>query len=356
MGIFFKDKKQAENAVQVNPVSKAPVLCGWGGVFPLPGAKGKRDYAASYLWVCLSRIIKGISNTTLYTKTADYTAKGICEWVMENSTLLFTQYVYQGYMAVRYNSKSKEYAVLSPNEVKTDQYGRVINRDAVAVYSPEYSTFKKTPVLYCKPILDILNDLCNTMSAANGTMGVLPVLSGSSIPANPKYKEDLAKMMGSEYGWGDEQIRYFLSQSELKVDTIDLKIKDMELRDNILAKFKELLVYWNIPTPLVIDTASSYNNMTEARKDFYSTCIRYYAETLLSLAQALLTASDVFLPKSAINYGFYNVPEMEKTISSFCEEQKVYLELLDKFAEKGVDVEEDIKNAYEELKRRIKEV
>lgn len=355
MGLFNRDKK-IQNAVQGNQVDAnfqtPPFLNGWD-FFNLK--KGKRDYASTYLWICLDRIIKGLSNVLFTTSKNEYVSKGICAFVNNNSTLLFDQFVRRGYMVVGYD-KDYNYQILGQTQIKLDTYGRVINRDAVVVYSPEYQTMRKTPVLLCKPIMDILNDLCNTLASTTDSLNVLPIISGNSIPASPAYKQNLAEAMSKNYGWSDDKYKYFLSQADLNVQTIDLGVDKLQLRDNITAKFKDLLNYWQIPVPLVIDDAATYNNISEARREFYNGCIRFYSENLLLLAKNLLTVSDVLLPQTTLNYTFSNVSEMEKTISGYCNEKGAYLELLKRFGECGVTVDDDIQKLYEEVKQTIKEV
>lgn len=353
MGIFNRNKKK--NAVQANAVDTSLPVPVWNGWDFVGIRKGRRDYAAAYLWVCVSRILKGLSNVTFYSDKEDYTAKAIASFVGGNYTVLLNQYLTRGFIAVGYD-RDNNYRVLGINEVRVDGEGRVTNRDAVVWYSPEYQLMRKTPALMCKPILDILNDLSNTMVATTGTMNTLPIISGNSIPAAPSFKEELASAMSKDYGWDDDQLKYFLSKTELKVDSVDLGVDKLKLGENISAKFKELLNYWNIPIPLVMDDASTYNNIVEARKEFYGTCIRFYAEALLSVAQALLTASEALLPKSTINYGFRNIPEMEKTLSGYCSEQKAYIELLEAFAKSGVDVTSELDRVYAEVKKRVREV
>lgn len=356
MGLFSNRDKKTQNAVQVNNVNSLPnIIVGWDGLGWKPNKKGYKNFADAYQWICLSTIIRGLSNVTYSSTSNSITPRGIASFLNTNYTLLFNQYVTMGYIAVRHD-KDYNYELLNANDIKKDAMGRVINRDTVVVYSPEYSIRRRTPVFMSIPILEMLNVLGNTMSESSTNMGVLPIISGASIPANPRFKEDLANAMTKNYGWGEDQMRYFLSQAELKVDEINLHISDLQLRDNILGKFKELLNYWNIPVPLVIDDSASYNNISEARREFYGSCVRFYAENILQIGQALLTASPEFLPKNTLNYHFNNIPEMEKTLSGFCEEKTAYLELLKKFAESGVDTSDEMQRMYDEIKLTIKSV
>lgn len=354
MGFF--DKLKTKNAVQINEVSKVGGFCSLYDIFDFfKSKKGKTDYSLFYLWICLEKIVKGLSNVSYTTSKDNIVANNIVWFINNNYALMLNSYVKLGFIAVRYD-KLMNYSVLCENDIKKDAYGRVINKNTVVVYSHEYQTSRKSPLTLCRPILHLLNQLGNTLEGTTNTMNVLPIISGQAIPANPKFKEELSNAMTNDYGFGDNQMRYFLSTSELKVDTIDLGIDKLNLKENITAKFKELLNYWEIPTILVLDDASTYNNIVEARKEFYNNCIRFYAEQFLLVGQALLTASDELIPKSTLNYRFSNVPEMENTISGYCSEQAAYLDLLGKFREQGIYVDDDIKNLYEKVKKEIKNV
>lgn len=353
MGLF--DRFRRTNAVQINEVDTTSHHIVWNG-WDFMGFKPNSGipFGETYLWVALERIIKGLSNVTFTTTKDNFVTNSIVRFIDNNATLLFNSYVKYGYIVVHYDKD--KYSLLGVNDIKKDNYGRIINTDCVVVYSPEYQLHGKTPIAMCRPILDMLDRLCGTMVATTQTLNVLPVISSNSIPADPTYKQALSDAMSREYGWGEKQMKYFLSRSEVKVDSIDLGIDKLQLRDNIDAKFKELLNYWNIPLPLVVDDASTYNNIVEARREFYGTCVRFYAEVLLKVGQYLLTVSEVYLPQSTLNYQFTNVSEMESTVSGYCNEKGAYIDLLAKFSESGIDVSDEVARVYNEVKRKIVEI
>lgn len=360
MGLFSNLFRK--NAVQINDVDYTHphiVWNGWGlmNFKPFTGIL----FAETYLWMCLEKIIKGLSNVSFTSSKENVVANEIVRFLENNATLLFNSYVRNGFIAVTYEKISREsdnmrFSLLQTDKIVKDTYGRVVNPDCVVVYSPEYQLNLKTPVMMCRPILDVLDRLCGTLVATTSTLNVLPIISGNSIPASPQFKADLEASMSNDYGWGDKQMRYFLSRQEVKVDALDLGVDKLQLRDNILAKFKELLNYWGIPVQLVVDDASTYNNLVESRKEFYGTCVRFYAEQILKVGQNLLTASNVFLPQNTLNYFYRNVPEMESTVSGFCEESGAYLDLLKRFSENGVDVSDEVARVYNEVKKRVIEI
>lgn len=352
MGLFNRNRK---NAVQINETSHQPMpMCiGWDMLNPK--RKGFKPFGAMYLSMVLDTLYSGISNVTFLTQGSNrdnYVAKGIADFVDRNATLLVNNMLYNGYIAVRYD-KDYNYTILSVNDVKKDQFGSVINHNAVVVYSPLYQTSRKTAMMTVKPQLDLIDTLANNLIASCGTMGVLPIISGNSIPANPTFKEQLAEAMSKQYGWGDDQLKYFLSQQELKVDKIDLQIKDLELRDNLESAFKVLLNFLGVPVDLVIGN-STFNNVSESRRFFYETTIRNHAESLLKVARALLTASPQFVPQSTITYRITNVQGIDKTISDMCEERGAYVDLLVKLREAGVDVEDELQKVYSDIQNDYK--
>lgn len=356
MGIFFKDKKQAENAVQVNDVSENPVfLCGWDGLGWRPLKKGFKPFGELYLQLAVNFIYDGVSNISFETtKDGQYVAKGICSFIDNNAPLLVNQWLWRGFLAVRYD-KDHNYSMLADNEIQYDQYRRVTNRNTVVVYSPSYQVRRVGYMKQLRPQVELIDTLANTMSESCGTMGVLPIISGQSIPANPKFKEDLANAMSKEYGWGADQLKYFLSQSELKVDKIDMQVKDLELRDNLVEALKVILQYLGIPVDLVIGD-STYSNVEGARVYFYETTVRKYAEAFLKLARNLLTASNVMQPQSVITYRMTNVKGLDTTLSDRCKEREAYIDVLKKLAENGVDISGEMNRIFDDLKKDYLEV
>lgn len=351
MGLFTRDKK-VENAVQVNEVSKNPVfLCGWDGLWQ-PHKKGFKPFGKIYLQMALNTLYDGVSNITIESQnhSDNIVVRNICDFVDKNSTLLVSQWINLGFMVVFYNN-NLDYWIPNTSDIKYDQYRRVINKNAVVVYSPLFQTDKLSYMQVVLPLLGLIDKLGNTTNETTNTMGVLPIISGNSIPANPRYKEELANTMSKNYGWNDDQMRYFLSQSEIKVDEINLHIKDLELRDNLSDSFKYLLNYFGVPVDLVIGN-STYANVESARVFFYESTVRKYAEALLKVAQALLVESPVLVPKSAINYKLNNVSGLETTLSDKCNEINSYIDTLIKLRDAGVvGVEDELVKVYKNIKK-----
>ena len=358
MGVFDRlFNTKAQNAVQINQVShsNAPrVFCGWDGVFDFK--KGFQDFGDMYLYAALNQLYNGISNITFdTTKNGDkYVVKSICSFVENNANLLLNQYLFNGYIAV-YADEDNNYFIYDKDKLKFDRYGQITNKNAIVYYSPTYQSKRKSPISLVRPVLETLNNLSNTMLQSTDTMGVLPIISGEAIPANPEFKQALSQAMAKNYGWGEDQMKYFLSRTDLKVQTIDLKVKDLELRDNIVNNFKMLLNYLEVPVDLVIGN-STYNNVESAKIYFYDTTIKKYAEIFLKVAQSMLTASKEFIPKNTITYHIYNVSGLEKSLSDMAKEKGAYVKLLKSLSDGGVDVKEELEKVYSDIKKLYMEV
>lgn len=357
MGLFDRNKKvELGNAVQINQVStyQPRVLCGWDGLFEWK--KGGRNFGDMYLFAALNQLYNGLSNVTFSSTKHDdnYTVRSICSFIENNVNLLLNQYLFLGYIAIRVE-KDNHYRILNKDDVKMDRYGQIINKDAVVYYSPTYQSKRKAPMDYVKPLKETLDNLSNTLLSTTDTMGVLPIISGDAIPANPSFKEELAQAMTKKYGWGEDQLKYFLARTDLKVETIDLKIKELELRDNILASFRMLLNYLEVPVDLVVGN-STYSNVESAKIYFYDTTVRKYAEILLKIAQSMLTSTSEYLPRNTITYHIYNVSGLEKTLSDMTSEKGAYVDLLKKLADGGVDVADELQKVFADVKKLYLEV
>lgn len=351
MGIFNFRNKKVTNAVNINDVGNVqfPVCkCGWDEIFNIK--KGYRPFAQMYLYAAMEQLYSGLSNVTFHStsNSKGFTVEDIASFIDRNATLLLNQYLFKGYIAVAYG-KDRNYWIPKTNDLKFGANGAITNKNVVAYYSPIYQTKRQAKMDLLRPQLDLIDTLCNNLVESSGTMGVLPVISGDAIPANPEFKDNLAKAMSKEYGWSDDQLKYFLAKSNINVQTIDLKVKDLEFRENITNAFKIILNYLEVPVDLVLGQ-STYNNLEGARHYLYDSTIRKYAEILLKVGQALVTATGELIPKKTLTYHIYNVPGLDKTLSDMCSEKQAYVDLLKSLGESGVDVSEELARVYSDIK------
>lgn len=351
MGLFDRNKKK--NAVQVNDV-KPTVTFGWNGLHLF---NKKWEFANFYLTLITTTLYDGISNITFRSRKQLMVPDEICDFIDRNASLLVNNMLTRGFIAVSWFKRDNvvRYYIPQENDIRKDEYGRVINANTVVIYSTTYQLRRQSDFFVIRPQLDLINTLCNTLVNSADSMGVLPIIWGNSIPANPQFKDELEAMMSRQYGWDSEKYRYFLSRQEIHTETIDLKVKDLELAKNIEDTFGFLCRYFGVPTDLILGK-STFSNVSEAKEFFYSTTIRKWAELLLKVARSLLTATGDFVPQDTITYVMENIPELEKTLSSACGEKVAYIDALLKLKDAGIDVSDELAKVYQDMKRMYIEV
>lgn len=350
MGLFNREKK--ENAVQINQVNQTYA---WSPYIWFH-KKGEKPVGNVYLQAILNQLWHGISNITYdTTKPESHTIESIIQFVDSNATLLMNQYIKDGYICVFYD-KDKNYRLPNQNEVKLDQYGRVLNKYAVVIYSPQYQTERQSLLKIALPIIASINKMAGSEDYLTETLGCFGILSGQDIPINPAGKEQMLSQMTEKYGIADDKYKFMLANHDIKYTAIEPDIKSLGFQEKMKEAYKLLANLFGIPLPLIFDDASTFNNVKEAKVYFYDTTIRFYAEVILKVAQELLTASNDYIPKNAITYRIENCPEMETTLSSACKERTALLEYLLKLKAAGMDVDKEINELYNESKDLLNRV
>lgn len=350
MGLFNREKK--ENAVQINQVNQTYA---WSPYIWFH-KKGEKPVGNVYLQAILNQLWHGISNITYdTTKPESHTIESIIQFVDSNATLLMNQYIRDGYICVFYD-KDKNYRLPNQNEVKLDQYGRVLNKYAVVIYSPQYQTEKQSLFKIALPIIASINKMAGSEDYLTETLGCFGILSGQDIPINPAGKEQMLSQMTEKYGIADDKYKFMLANHDIKYTAIEPDIKSLGFQEKMKEAYKLLANLFGIPLPLLFDDASTFNNVKEAKVYFYDTTVRFYAEVILKVAQELLTASNDYIPKNAITYRIENCPEMETTLSSACKERTALLEYLLKLKAAGMDVDKEINELYNESKDLLNRV
>lgn len=352
---LFDRMRQKKNAIQINDVSQNYYgFTPW--IFPFSKDKREKPLGNVYFQSIMNLIWKGVSNITL-TKNCkpNFAVEAIIDFIDDNATLLVNQYIRLGFVCVFYNEKG-DYWIPQDNDLKYDKYGRVINKYAVVLYSPQYQTERTSLLKIVFPLICWINKLAGSEDYLADTFGCFGVLSGQDIPLSPAGKEQLLKSLQENYGLADGKYPFMLTSHEVKWTQVQPDVSALSFSSKIEDSYKLLCNLFGVPLPLIFDNASTYNNVKEARVFFYDTTIRYYAEVLLKVAQELLISSKEFIPKDSINYKLENIPDLEKSLSSAVEERKAWLEYLVALRDAGLDVEKELQDLYRESKDLIKRV
>lgn len=357
MGLFSKSKTKdieiVTNAVNVNDLSPdtyfRPFVWNFKG-------KGRHDFGAFFLQLITNRIFNGLQNITWQTTELSYLGSDITNFIDRNEQLLMWSYWANGYAAVVIDN-SGLLRLPKQNEIRLDANGYVVNKNTIVVYSSPYITQRTTHFKLCAPILKNLNSLLNNSNYIVENLGALGILSSKSVPLSPAAKDELNDRLIKDYGVKDNQFRFILTNQAMDYTPINLPVKDLELYEKVREDVNWLCNFFSISPDMILGQ-STYSNEAEAVKAFYRTCITPIAETLLQLARTTFIYCDNDLkPSTVITYRVTNVPELNSTLSSECEEQMKYLELLEKLNETGVvDTSEEISRIYDYVKKMAADV
>lgn len=353
---FFgiRAKSKSQNAIQINEVSQqAWHYTPW--VF-IHKDKKEKPLGNVYLQAIMNLIWNGISNVTYDTSgKPSFTLDAITAFIDANATLLVNQYIRIGFICVFYDERGN-YRVPQDQEIKFDKNGKVINKYAVVVYSPQYQTEKTSLLRIAFPLIFWINKLAGSNDYLSETFGMFGVLSGKDIPLSPQGKKQLLDSINENYGSMDERFPFMLANNDMNWTPIQPDTAALSFDDKIKDAYKILCNLFGVPTQLLFDDNSTYNNVKEARIAFYDTTIRSYAEVLLKVGQALLVESNEFIPKHNLNYHFTNIPELEKSLSSAVAERTAWLDYLLRLKEAGMDVDKELNELYRESRELIKKV
>lgn len=356
MGLFDRRKNKSDigviqNAININDLNEnayfRPYIWNW--------KKGRFDFGAFFLQLIIGRIFNGMRNVTWQTSEINYLATDLTAFVDKNEQLLLWSYWSNGYACIIVDDKIG-FRLPKQNELRLDQNGYIVNRNAVVVYSDCYVTQRLTHFKLCLPILKNINSNLNNANFAVENLGALGILSSKSIPLSPAGKTELQQRLSKDYGLGEEQFRFILSNQEMSYTPIELPIKDLEFNSKVKDDLEWLCGFFNI-NPNYIFLGTTFSNVAEAKVEFYRDCIQPLSEMLLQLARTTFIYADTDLkPSTVISYKITNTPELNQSLSAESEEQIKYLELLDKLNTMGIDVSTEINKVYEYAKKMWTEV
>lgn len=342
MGLF--DNFRKKNAVQINDINPK---AWYPWVFPVK--KGDKPLGNFLFQAILNTIWRGLQNVTFesMSKGKTFTPEAIVKFIDDNVVLLVNQYIRLGYICVFYN-KDRKYWIPQDQDIRFDSDGRIINKYAVVLYSPQYQTERSSLWKQAWPVVIEMNRIAGSDSYLTETLGNFIILSGKDMPISAAERENLQKNIKENYGIDADKNQIMITNNAVDVHQIDSKIRELGFQDKIKNLYKYLANCFGVPLPLLIDDKSTYNNLSESRLYFYETTIRFYAEILLKIARELLTATGDFIPQSFITYRIENVQGLDKTISDACAERTALLEYLLKLRAAGLDIDEDLMALYNE--------
>ena len=357
MGLFTRKQNKelptiVTNAVNLNDVQQNQVVRFLSTDWRKPG---QRPYADMFLYAIIDRIFNGMRNVSWKTNEVNYLADDIIAFVDRNMPVLLQNYWASGFACVMID-KSGKLRFPYQNELRLDQYGKVINKNAVVIYSDPYTVGRKTHFMLIKPILHNIDTELNNSDFVSGTLGLFGILSSNGMPVSPAAKEELQQHLRKDYGMSEDKYNFVISNSEIKYTPIQIPVDELKFDEKVKTDIKWLCNFFNI-NPMLIFGESTYANQEEAVKSFYRDCIQPLAEVMLTLARGIFIATTKELkPSTIITYNLSNVPELSKTLSSMCAERTAYLGYLQKLQSEGVDITDEVNKLANETRTMLADV
>lgn len=341
MGIFDRKKSNGimlSNGVDVNHIDETTVCRPF--LFHLKG-KGQKNFADVVIYSIIEKIFNGLKNVSWRTTEIDYLAEDIINFVGNNAELLIYHYWFNGFVCVIVE-KSGVVRLPRQNEIVKDANGRVTNRNAVTIYSQPYQIEKKSHILLLQPLLQSINNSLNNSDFITSNLGLFGIINGKGVPISPAAKDELQAKLKKNYGTGNDQFQFILSNTELEYKPIQIPVEQMKLNDNVDFQIKSLCRFFQL-NPDLLFGGSTFSNQSDAIRQFYCDCITPLAEVLLLLARNIyIFTSNADRPSTVITYDLSNVPEFNRTLSDMCAQRTAYLDYLIKLRDAGADVEDEI--------------
>lgn len=347
MGLFNrkKDETQLSNAININQVDTSSVI----KTFPIFfNKKGKADYAALIMYIILNKIFSGLKNLTWKSTKLNYTAEDITNFIDRHSEILIHHYFKKGYAVVI----TDKIGLRLPyqNELRFDSNGMIVNKNAIVIYSDPYIIERKTHYLLCLPFLNDINDNFNNGNFMTNQQGLYGILSGKGVPISPAAKEEVSEKLRKKYGFNEDQYSFILSNNELSWTPIEIPVDKLKLDDKSVNDFKWISNLFGINPDFFLG-GSTFSNQADATVNFYRTAIEPLAEVLLKLARAaFIHTSENLEPSTIITYSLSNIPELQSTLKTKCDERSAYLDYLLKLQSAGMDVSNELRKLQGELK------
>lgn len=358
MGLFNNRKKENDiidlrNAIQINDVD--PTTIARPFFYNFGFKKGKANYSKMIQYIILSKIFNSLKNISWRVNKTHYIAFDVTNFIEKNAEILIYHYFKNGFACVIIE-KSGNIRLPQPNELRLDANLRVINKNAVVIYSDLYTVERLTHFQLIRPYLLDIDDNMNNQNFVGNQSGLFGVLSGSSMPMSPASKTELQEKLKKNYGYDDSQYNFIISNADVKWTPIEIPVDKLKFDEKSTNDFKWICNLFGISADYILG-GSTFNNREAATRDFYRQAVEPLAEVLLRLARSLFIELNTDLePSTIITYDFSNVPEYQTTLSSASAEKKAYLEYLLALRDAGIDVESDIRKLYESSKGMLGDV
>lgn len=334
-------EEEANNPITVNLLSEEGYR-----QWCFSGKIGGKNYSELFLWTILSYVFGGVKNGSFITSKDQLQPKAIASFLENNAVQMVYNYIQDGYITVKYD-RDNNFKVMNGDTLhKKDGY--VVEKNTVTVYSDTYVTERRSLYNLIAPHLKLIDKYLNSSEYLTSTFGALGILSGKGMPQQPEQKAKFEEQLKNKYGAGADQWQFIISNQELDFQQVKLPIDELKLDEKVKDSIKYICNLFKISPDLIFGN-STYNNVGEAKIWFYRNTIIPFLDEILRLGRALLLQVTSGIPTKYLTYRITNVPELNTTVSSQCEELTSQLDLLLKLKSALPEKQEEITKEIEKI-------
>ncbi|MBQ5854061.1 MAG: phage portal protein [Rikenellaceae bacterium] len=263
----------------------------------------RKKYSDIYLWTVVNRIFAGMRSVNFtHEEVAGknvVVADSLCEFFNTNVVSMLWQWWSKGYIVVRIIQDRQSYNFELVDDIHTDSDGGVEQpkmENWAVIYSDEYKISRLTAFRIIQNELDEIDALRSSENYLTLTFGALGIISGKEMPMVQEDKEEFLDEVKKKVGTTPDKYQFLVATGAISYTPIQVPIADLKFDEKEQRSLKLICDYFNVPFDLVsFSGASTYANMEQAVKLFYSNCIAANAEVLLELER--------YIVRRMTNYG-----------------------------------------------------
>lgn len=269
----------------------------------------RKKYSDVYLWMVLNKIFAGMRSVDFHFVTDEgEEGKKLCTFLENNANIMLWQWWSRGFVSVAI--KEYGYEVVTEN-IMLDGGGHVIEPEGktwVTFYCDEYAIARKTPFGIIKNELEEIDALRSSDNYLTLSLGAIGILTGRELGMSELDKERFLDEVKSKVGTTPDKYQFLIATGAVEYKPINIPVKDLNLDGKAERSLKLICDYFNVPYDIIsFSGASTYANMEQAVKLFYSNCISSLAEMLLSVGRHIIKRkTDWIVSSSSLTFSIDN--------------------------------------------------
>lgn len=260
----------------------------------------RKKYSDIYLWTVVNRIFAGMRSVNFTHEEVSgknlAVADSLCEFFNTNVVSMLWQWWSKGYIVVRIiqdkRTHTYRFEMVMVDDIHINSNGGVEQPKMetwAVIYSDEYKISRLTAFKIIQNELEEIDALRSSEDYLTRSLGALGIISGKEMPMVQEDKEAFLDELKTKVGTTPDKYQFLIATGMVNYTPIQVPIADLKFDEKEQRSLKLICDYFNVPFDLVsFSGASTYANMEQAVKLFYSNCIAANAEVLLELERYIV--------------------------------------------------------------------